>query len=78
VRRLNDGKEWSEQVKPFNFLNMLTGDATLHSSSALVAPYSVDTRNVSDREWFSYMTEPSNVSDTVLIIPTLMSTTVRE
>jgi len=53
VRRLNDGKEWSEQVKPFNFLNMLTGDATLHSSSALVAPYSVDTRNVSDREWFS-------------------------
>jgi len=53
VRKLNDGKEWSEQVKPFNFLNMLTGGAMLHSSGALVAPYSADTRNVHGRKWFS-------------------------
>ncbi len=53
VRKLSDGKEWSEQVKPFNFLNMLTGDSILTSSGALVAPYSADTRNVRDRKWLS-------------------------
>jgi len=53
VRALNDGKEWCEQVKPFNFLNMLTGEAVQDSSGALVAPYSSDTRNVRDREWLS-------------------------
>ncbi len=51
VRVLNEGKDWDDQVKPFNFLSMLTSDEIGMKQGALVGPYIGDNRNVRDQEW---------------------------
>jgi len=54
VTALNEGKEWSDQIKPFGFLNVVTSKPFGEKEVALVAPYSADTRHVTDREWLSF------------------------
>lgn len=51
VRTLNEGKDWDDQVKPFNFMSMLTSDEIGMKQGALVGPYIGNNRNVRDQEW---------------------------
>jgi len=51
VRALNEGKGWDDQVKPFNFLSMLTSDEFGVKQGALVGSYVGDNRNIRDQEW---------------------------
>lgn len=53
VKPLNEGKSWPDQVKPFNFLTMVTVDQLGESPGALVAPYNSDTRNIEGREFLA-------------------------
>lgn len=56
VRKLNVGKEWANQVKPFNFLSMLTSDEPSSSQGALVGQYIGNNQAVRDVDWIDIRT----------------------